>query len=61
MNWIVFLIIAVIVAVVCLGLGGAWLLPMLGVEGLPARMISAGVAGAIIAVIYMRMRGRSGA
>jgi hypothetical protein len=56
-----FLLIALAIMAVCLGLGGGLLLPALGVEGVAARAIPAGLAGAIIAVVYFQMFKRSDA
>jgi hypothetical protein len=56
MAWLKFLVIAVIVMVVCLGGLGGWLLPRMGVEPSMARIIGPAIGGAIIAVLYQRMR-----
>lgn len=50
-----FFLIALAIMALCLGLGGGWLLPALGVEGVAARVIPAGLAGAIIAIVYLQM------
>lgn len=50
-----FFLIALAVMAICLGLGGGLLLPALGVEGEAARIIPAGVGGAIIGLFYIRM------
>jgi hypothetical protein len=50
-----FFLIALAVMAVCLGLGGGLLLPALGVEGQMARIIPGGIAGAIIAVVFLKM------
>jgi hypothetical protein len=50
-----FFLIALAVMALCLGLGGGWLLPALGVEGVMARVIPGALAGMIIAVVYLRM------
>jgi hypothetical protein len=50
-----FLLIALAIMALCLGLGGGWLLPAMGVEGALARALPAGIAGAIIAVVYLQM------
>ena len=55
MKMVTFLLVAIVVMVLALGLGGGWLMPMLGVEGALARAIPAGLAGAIIAVLYVKM------
>jgi hypothetical protein len=50
-----FLLIALAIMAVGLGLGGGLLLPALGVEGVAARVIPGGIAGAIIAIVYFQM------
>jgi hypothetical protein len=50
-----FFLIALAIMAVCLGLGGGLLLPALGVEGQMARIIPAGIGGAIIGLVYLRM------
>ena len=55
MKMVTFLLVAIVVMALALGLGGGWLMPMLGVEGALARAIPAGLAGAIIAVLYVKM------
>lgn len=55
MKLVVFLIIAALIMVLFLAVGGGWLMPMLGIEGPLARAIPAGIAGALIAILYVRM------
>lgn len=50
-----FLLVALAIMAVFLGLGGGLLLPALGVEGTVARLLPAGLAGALIAVVYLQM------
>lgn len=50
-----FFLIALAIMAVCIGLGGGLLLPALGVEGELARMIPAGIGGAIIGLFYIQM------
>jgi len=50
-----FLLVALALMAVFLGLGGGLLLPALGVEGTLARAIPAGIAGALIAILFFRM------
>jgi hypothetical protein len=50
-----FLLVALAIMALCLGLGGGLLLPALGVEGELARMIPAGVGGACIGLLYILM------
>ena len=54
-QWGLFLFLSLVVMALCLGLGGAWLLPMMGVQGVVGRMIAAGIAGAIIAILYLKL------
>jgi hypothetical protein len=56
MNWIVFIAIAVVVMALG-GLAGGWLLPQLGLAPALARMIGFGAAGAIVGLLFLRMRG----
>jgi hypothetical protein len=39
--------------VVCFGGIGGWLLPMWGVEGMLVQVICGGIAGALIAAVYV--------
>ena len=55
MKLLPFLLLAVVVMALFLGVGGGWLLPMLGVEGALARAIPAAIGGALIAILYVRM------
>jgi hypothetical protein len=55
MKMVPFLLVAIVVMALALGVGGAWLMPMLGIEGALARAIPAGIAGAIIAILYVKM------
>lgn len=55
MKFAWFGLVALAIMALCLGLGGGWLLPALGVEGALARALPAGVAGAIIAIVYLQM------
>ena len=55
MKMISFLLVAAVVMALALGVGGGWLMPMLGIEGALARAIPAAIAGAIIAVVYVKM------
>ena len=50
-----FFLIALAIMAVCLGLGGGLLLPALGVQGETARIVSAGIGGAIIGLFYILM------
>jgi len=52
---VVFLISAVVIATVCFLLIGALLLPALGVEGMARTMISGGLSGGLIALVYFNM------
>ena len=62
MKWTLFLLSAVVAVIVGLGVVGGWLMPQLGIEGPLARGIGAGLAGAVIAVLYFRMiKGAGGA
>jgi hypothetical protein len=54
MKLAVFLLVAVAIGAACF-LVGAWLLPMLGVEGMLTQAIPGGVSGAIIAIVYLQM------
>ncbi len=56
MNWPIFLIIAVVLMAIA-GITGGWLLPMAGIEGAIPRGICFGIAGAIVGLIYLRMKG----
>ncbi|MEA3014780.1 MAG: hypothetical protein QOD42_3325 [Sphingomonadales bacterium] len=53
MVW--FFLVALAIMALFLGLGGGWLLPALGVEGVAARVVSGGLAGMIIAIVYLQM------
>lgn len=59
-NWLKFLLIALVVMAACLGGLGGWLLPRLGLEGALARGVAAGLGGAIIGLLYIRMIKRPG-
>ena len=50
-----FLLVALAIMALCLGLLGGLLLPALGVEGALARMIPAGVGGGFIGLLYVLM------
>lgn len=50
-----FLILAVCIATASFLLIGVLLLPALGVEGMARTMISGGVSGGLIAIIYFNM------
>lgn len=50
-----FLLIALVLMAVCLGLGGGWLLPQLGFEPPLTQVMPAALGGALIALIYFRM------
>jgi len=54
MNMVTYLIFAVVVMVLCIAGVGGWLLPQLGITGMPATMIGGGVGGAIVATAYIR-------
>jgi len=54
-NWIKFLLIALVIMAICLGGLGGWLLPRLGIEGAFARGLAAGLGGAAIAILYIKM------
>lgn len=51
----IFLIAAVVIAVFCFLVLGAWLLPMLGLTGMWLSAIPGGISGGIIALIYFNM------
>jgi hypothetical protein len=54
-NWVLFLLIALVVMAACLGGLGGWLFPRLGFEGPLSRAVAAGVGGAIIGLLYVRI------
>lgn len=54
-QWILFLLIAVVVMSVCMGVIGGWLLPQYGFEGPLAKALPAALGGAIIAALYVKM------
>ncbi len=58
-KMIQFLLIAVVVMALCLGVGGGWLLPRFGIEGMLAQAIPGAIGGAIVALLYQRMIMRS--
>ena len=50
-----FLLVALAIMAVCIGLGGGLLLPALGVERALAGTLSAGLGGAIVGVLFILM------
>ena len=48
-----FLLVALAIMALCLGLGGGLLLPALGVERGTAGTIAAGLGGAIVGIFYI--------
>ena len=56
-----FLIVAVAIAAISFLLIGALLLPALGVDGMARTMISGGVSGGAIALVYFNMFGKPNA
>jgi len=54
-QWIKFLLIALAAMAICLGGIGGWLLPSLGYEGPLWRALAAGIGGAIVAILYVKM------
>jgi hypothetical protein len=48
-----FLLVALAIMAVCIGLGGGLLLPALGVVRGTAGTVAAGVGGAIVGVLYI--------
>ena len=57
MNWPVFLIVAVVVMAIA-GVTAGWLLPMAGIESsFITRAICFGLAGGIVGLTYVKMKG----
>lgn len=54
MKIALFLLVAIAIGA-GLGFGGALLMPRLGIGGMPARAIPGAFAGALIAILYLRM------
>ena len=58
---VIFLIAALVIATASFLLVGVLLLPALGVDGMARTMISGGISGGLIALVYFNMFGRPSA
>lgn len=58
---VLFLVIALVIATATFLLVGALLLPALGVDGMARTMISGGISGGAIALVYFNMFGKPNA
>jgi hypothetical protein len=58
---VLFLLIAIAIAAISFLLIGALLLPALGVDGTARTMISGGISGGAIALVYFNMFGKPNA
>ena len=56
MEWVKFLIVAMIVMALCLGVLGAWLLTIFGVDPSTARIASGGLGGVPVVLALQRMK-----